>query len=706
MRGSNVQMDVKLRPQRPWNNCNAFVTYKNSKRLFRAALRKAFDEFESSTARRLEKEIDIDQKHAWTILNRRKKKSSGCMSLKKDGILYTDSDDICDIWYEHFCTVFSPTNYKDCNRQNEISEKVKAIRNSATKDTSANWITFEFSEVHDICNKLKCNKACGHDDIAYEHLRFGGKLLMKHLCYLFNLILQYAYVPKEWHKSMIILLYKGDNKSRTDTNSYRGISLVPSITKVFEKLTDIKLSSIRTDFPNGQQVAYQKLLSSLNASFNLQEVTLHHIEKNGTIYIVLLDSTKAFDTVPHDGLRLKLHEYGAHGKLWLLLDSMYTNLYGAVSSNGKLSKWFELKRGIRQGSSLSAKLYLIFINDLINELESSKEGAFFHDLNASSPVQADDIAIIATNCVSTQRMVTISKSKLLQFGKRRTSTPTYLYQEPINYVTSARHIGIQLDTSLKTMDRTLKACRTLRSTTTSVIRLGIHPAIVNPIVCAKIIRQLCYPKALYGCELWGKLTCTEILMLERTHHYICKFIQGLPRRTRSDMCVSLLGWLSIESFICERKLLFFGRTCRLPYSAVSFRILLRRLIDARYNQYDTRSGFACDIIEILTKYGLSKYLDQFLNDGQFPSSAIWKSVVKTSIYQVEVVKWHHRMAVDPDFVVFKDIHSFCVPHAAWRVALRHPLMRRQAHFVTSTCCLIRENLQNNRILCDKCGKLF
>ncbi|CAG2229637.1 unnamed protein product [Mytilus edulis] len=282
------------------SNCNAFVTYKNSKRLFRAALRKAFDEFESSTARRLEKEIDIDQKHAWTILNRRKKKSSDACRLRK----------------------------------------------------------------------------------------------------------------------------------------------------------------------------------------------------------------KAFST---------------------LILTIYA-----------IFAWYS------PGSSLSAKLYLIFINDLINELESSKEGAFFHDLNASSPVQADDIAIIATNCVSTQRMVTIcenysnmwgftfspAKSKLLQFGKRRTSTPTYLYQEPINYVTSARHIGIQLDTSLKTMDRTLKACRTLCSTTASVIRLGIHPAIVNPIVCAKIIRQLCYPKALYGCELWGKLTCTEILMIERTHHYICKFIQGLPRRTR------------------------------------------------------------------------------------------------------------------------------------------------------------------------------
>ncbi|CAC5399774.1 unnamed protein product [Mytilus coruscus] len=71
------------------SNCDAFVTYKNTKKLFRAALRKAFDEFESSTAHKLEKEIDIDQKHAWNILNRRKKKSSGCTAPKKDGILYT-----------------------------------------------------------------------------------------------------------------------------------------------------------------------------------------------------------------------------------------------------------------------------------------------------------------------------------------------------------------------------------------------------------------------------------------------------------------------------------------------------------------------------------------------------------------------------------------------------------------------------------------
>jgi hypothetical protein len=145
-------------------------------------------------------------------------------------------------------------------------------------------------DVSEICTRLKNNKACGHDNISYEHIKYGGKLLIKHLCYLFNLSLQYAYIPKDWRKSIIILLYKGDNKPRTDTNSYRGISLVPSITKIFEKILDLLLTSIRKDFPNVQQVAYQKLLSSMNASFNLQEVTIHHVEKNGTIIIILLDS--------------------------------------------------------------------------------------------------------------------------------------------------------------------------------------------------------------------------------------------------------------------------------------------------------------------------------------------------------------------------------------------------------------------------------
>ena len=78
-----------------------------------------------------------------------------------------------------------------------------------------------------------------------------------------------------------------------------------------------------------------------------------------------------------------------------------------------------------------------------------------------------------------------------------------MYNEPITQVSSAKHVGIVLDTSLKTMERTLNACRSLRGTVMSMLRTGVHPAVLNPLVCAKIICQVCYPKALCGCELWG-----------------------------------------------------------------------------------------------------------------------------------------------------------------------------------------------------------
>ena len=80
--------------------------------------------------------------------------------------------------------------------------------------------------------------------------------------------------------------------------------------------------------------------------------------------------------------------------IWNLPDYMYYNMTSAASCNGIHAKWFRLFRGVRQGSALSAKRYMILINDLIDRLEHSKCGAFILDTNASSPVQADDIALI------------------------------------------------------------------------------------------------------------------------------------------------------------------------------------------------------------------------------------------------------------------------------------------------------------------------
>ncbi|CAC5400643.1 unnamed protein product [Mytilus coruscus] len=208
-------------------------------------------------------------------------------------------------------------------------------------------------------------------------------------------------------------------------------------------------------------MAYQKELSSIHASFNLQEPIRPFVERNSDVIVVLLDSTKAFDTVWHGALLYKLHKYGVTGDLWLLIDEIYNDMHSCVLFNGRLSRWFELKRGVRQGAVLSALLHLMYINDLLCNIEDSKWGCVLLDISVSSSVQADDIALLSTIEKVMQHLINIcqtyseswafkfsqTKSNILHYSKKKTSVSSNLtlYDDIIPLVTSAKHVGILLN---------------------------------------------------------------------------------------------------------------------------------------------------------------------------------------------------------------------------------------------------------------------
>jgi hypothetical protein len=141
-----------------------------------------------------------------------------------------------------------------------------------------------------------------------------------------------------------------------------------------------------------------------------------------------------------------------------------------------------------------------------------------------------------------------------------------------------KHVGIIFENGFNSTERTVAACILIRSLSMSIIKQGIHPSVMNPIVCSKIILQLCYTKVCYGCELWNNLINNEILLLERAHRYVCKYVQGLPKLTRTDKCTTLLGWTSIEFYIDSKKLLFLGRLCNMPSRFLPKQIFITRLL--------------------------------------------------------------------------------------------------------------------------------
>ena len=124
----------------------------------------------------------------------------------------------------------------------------------------------------------------------------------------------------------------------------------------------------------------------------LQETINHYRERSGCTSVVFLDS----QTVLHTGLLFKLSEIGISPKVWMILEKFYNNAKSCVLVNSFYSRTFRQVRGLCQGSMLAPKLYVIYMNELLNTLtRMKKKGSSILDVHVVCPTQADDIALIS-----------------------------------------------------------------------------------------------------------------------------------------------------------------------------------------------------------------------------------------------------------------------------------------------------------------------
>ena len=379
-----------------------------------------------------------------------------------------------------------------------------------------NFNTITESETLSIINKLKNKNSSGKDEISNKLLKSIKDEIAKPLTIIINQSLKTGVFPDALKIAKVKPLYKkGDNFC---LNNYRPISLLPTISKIFERVMFTQLYSYlnANNLLSEQQYGFRSQHSTELACVKLVDyitTEMDNIKKIKTPTAIFLDLSKAFDTLNFNILLNKLQYYGIDGISLSLIRSYLTDRFQYVQFENSESDLLEIKTGIPQGSILGPLFFSIMINDLVNSSNKFKFLMYADDTTIyfnleDFPIENREVLInnelekVNKWLKLNKLAVNVDKTKSMLFHKRRPVTPIQfsMNNRIIDVVQYFNYLGIMLDADMSWKTHVAMVRNKLSRINGILHRLKyIYPQSI----LITLYKSLFVPHINYGSLLWG-----------------------------------------------------------------------------------------------------------------------------------------------------------------------------------------------------------
>ena len=228
-----------------------------------------------------------------------------------------------------------------------------------------------------IINNLDTSKATQQGDAPTKIIKDNKDIFSYFISAIFNNAVNKGVFPDELKHADIKPIYK--KESRNEKENYRPVSILPNLSKIFERCMYHQLKDYFDKLLSKYQCGFRKEFSTQHCLLAMIEKLRKILDSGGASAALLTDLSKAFDCLPHDLLIAKLHAYRIKEESLNLLFSYFKNRKQRVRLNNTYSEWIDILFGVPQGSILGPLLFNIFLCDLF---------LFLHDIPVAN--YADD----------------------------------------------------------------------------------------------------------------------------------------------------------------------------------------------------------------------------------------------------------------------------------------------------------------------------